>query len=797
MKKNIRLHKISFFLLILILFASQKSSLTVLATSQSITLPVKPVGHFTALPVSNELYVARGGTLFIVGDDLYISKDGGKIWDVVSFPDVFSMYKIYTLAISPDFQNDGTAIVLFCMSNSNCALATTHDAGISWTTHKIYDIVATSSQIAFSPNYKFDHTIYAAPPLVKSVDGGLNWVSILPTGLYLWGDIVFSISPNYATDHEIVVISNNPTTKMLMSNDDSNWYPADTNLGIGSSFYSEILYVPDGLSNLGEPILLALVGGSSLRISEDGGISWKTINVRISEDGGNSWKTIGISGIKASKNPASGKIEIFGYGLNHNIFSLDSGETWNYHEGNGPLTGFTLSPDYVSDGIIFGSNTHGLWKSVDRGVHWQLIKANLGYVESWKPELVISPTYEIDQTLIVYSKTIPDSYEPVPTLWQLSSNGGRNWVDMPLPFTLTTGVVMRMAISPQYAYDHTIFVSKDNEIYRSTNSGVLFEKFGKPAANPIKDIKLSPKYPTDPTLFAHTTKEIIRSNNNAASWETIFQSPVLNANIVLSPNYPNDHTLFVNSGYIYISNNSGDNWSQIMPPEFGGLIEISPDFSNDRTLFWGIKESSGGRIFKSIDDGYHWSEIYSLGFFVQSIAVSPRYAVDQTLIICAEDSYPFISEDGGTTFSPLMTNQGFNDLGIAYENGMATIFASGIPFYRYEWPTLTTIKPILYANPFGSTEIIHGTVDLQNNFKAPVTWNAENTKSWLSLPSNSGTYPDKIAFTLDPSGLVGFNQTWLTLDIYFSSKQKTRVTIPISLLIYTDQIWLPQVINTN
>ncbi|MDJ0688346.1 MAG: hypothetical protein QNJ41_07540 [Xenococcaceae cyanobacterium MO_188.B32] len=78
-------------------------------------------------------------------------------------------------------------------------------------------------------------------------------------------------------------------------------------------------------------------------------------------------------------------------------------------------------------------------------------------------------------------------------------------------------------------------------------------------------------------------------------------------------------------------------------------MAVSPTFNEDRTIFLG----GFNGLFKSTDGGQAWQEIDTLfGGAIVSLDVSPDYSNDSTVIAVTYVGFPYISQDGGTSWKP-------------------------------------------------------------------------------------------------------------------------------------------------
>jgi photosystem II stability/assembly factor-like uncharacterized protein len=748
--------------------------------------PSEPVGHFSTSLISYLLAVAPDGTYFSSQTDLYISRDQGASWDVKSFwvdPSTSSLgFTIEFLAISPDYVNDGTAFAATKYIN-NYPLWETRDFGNTWTPTN-WGGSGTIKHVQFSPNYAIDHTIYASTPLKKSIDEGRTWVPVdKPASV---GEVNIAISTNYALDHLVVIsfytqVGGSLVTNVLKSNDDSQWVPAGSGILVdNSSTLLDLFFVPDWFTEDGDPILLASTT-EGIKVSYNTGDSWEILCSRP------------VQNLAAVKHPASSNLEFFALDYFNSsllIHSTDSGNTWTnvsiYQDAY--VYQFILSSNYKTDGEIYANTKTGVWKSADGGVIWQQIIPLIGTRGNVEQQVLLSPDYENDRTVFAYGMT------KLPTPILKSTDGGRTWESIPLPFYPNQDVYWRMALSQKYAYDHTVFISYGKDVYQSTDGGDHWDKMGTSAPGNIIVLKAASEDLSNIDLFIITDNyELARCNAHCASWEILKPRQYVAIDVLISPNYSNDHTIFYNQQKVSMSTDSGENWVDVPTPG-GGILAISPDFASDHAFFWGNTTTSAGGLYKSTDDGLHWDKLPGpFDYFMGYIEVSPHYSQDQTLVAGTSSGIPYLSEDGGNHWTRLPTSRSLDSLAIGYEDGLFTVFV-GLDYnlvYRYDWPDLIPIKPISAIAPSGSTDPVNFSLELQNTYSAPATWETTQPSGWVNLSKTSGTYPDQLDLSLDPSNLSGLNKTQLTIQVYYSLHQTKNVIIPISILLYTNQNWIP------
>ncbi|NTU66137.1 MAG: hypothetical protein HGB05_22705, partial [Chloroflexi bacterium] len=230
------------------------------------------------------------------------------------------------------------------------------------------------------------------------------------------------------------------------------------------------------------------------------------------------------------------------------------------------------------------------------------------------------------------------------------------------------GSVAALALSPDYANDHTVFAGlRGRGIYRSIDGGETWQPSGL-SDQVIVDLAISPAYATDHTLFAAAGLSpagfnIFRSTDGGATWQTPYLTPYPYGfkpliGLSISPDFASDHTLYaLNGAETYKSSDSGLTFYKA-----GGWfashtimnLALSPGYDVDHTLFAGVKDD---QLYKSIDGGAHWSPA-GLGGDVMALALSPNYPNDHTLAVVIRAPYAYgsvgrlrVSTDDGATWN--------------------------------------------------------------------------------------------------------------------------------------------------
>ncbi len=286
-----------------------------------------------------------------------------------------------------------------------------------------------------------------------------------------------------------------------------------------------------------------------------------------------------------------------------------------------------------------------------------------------------SPNYATDDTL--YAGTYVGVY--------ISTDKGLTWTNK-MPLTLHS--ISSLSVSPADPSGDTLIAGTPDGtdgIYQTTNRWDNYSAIG-PAGLMVSFAVYSPDYVHDHMIFAGTDGNGIRDMKDAGPWYSIDEGTIQGkvTAIVFDPNYAVNHILYVAStgGGVW-KGDGGANLSSWSLTELNtGLdtankksvsaIAISPHFAVDQTLFI----ASDG-IYKSIDAGQHWniaSPNTNLSF--QTLLFSPNYATDRTIFSGEDGRGVFRSTDGGATWNQM--NRGFVDLDFG-GSVLTLAFAPGKP----------------------------------------------------------------------------------------------------------------------
>ena len=296
--------------------------------------------------------------------------------------------------------------------------------------------------------------------------------------------------------------------------------------------------------------------------------------------------------------------------------STNKGQHWQEVDAfRRSIIGLVVSPDYANDSTVAILNYVGeAYISRDRGETWQPMYQGLelpSFTRNFTPpnteprrffQMAISPNYGNDKTIfatVLWTKFL--TYTDKSNFWRISS----------LPQEARS---LAIAVSPNFSQDKTIYLaSQKGVIFKSTNGGKSFTVAGKikrQKGNESPSLVISPNFAEDNTLYVTGGKGIYKSADKGKTWQlTSSNTPLqnrFNLKLAISPNYQFDRTVMASTNQgLFITKNGGDSWQQLTNPAFEQDamltgVAISPNYAQDKTFLISIR---GKGLFKAIDEG--------------------------------------------------------------------------------------------------------------------------------------------------------------------------------------------------
>ena len=313
---------------------------------------------------------------------------------------------------------------------------------------------------------------------------------------------------------------------------------------------------------------------------------------------GSTWTKVGAEtatrrgiGLIASPNFATDKTLFLG-----NSTSADGGATWSAL----CVIAKAISPDFANDHTIFG---------VDPA-----------------PVSVPTPTGTPSGT--------PTSAPACPTgtgAYYASTDGGKTWTAVVGP--QGAGDPDAFVVSPTYKSDKTIFatftINLVTSLYKSTDGG---QTWNNVLADRQSVVAVSPNFAQDHTVIAVSNAKVQRSTDGGSTWSTI-DTPVTSSQIstiVFSPNIAQDKTVVLVSAPVdagstaphgtYVSTDGGSTWNATGTVTQRGqnqpALLFSPNFATNKTVYTSSQDQGKGPA-SSTDLGKTWT-VFNTGLDLQA-----------------------------------------------------------------------------------------------------------------------------------------------------------------------------------
>ncbi|HEY66337.1 MAG TPA: hypothetical protein G4O02_17440 [Caldilineae bacterium] len=364
-----------------------------------------------------------------------------------------------------------------------------------------------------------------------------------------------------------------------------------------------------------------------------------------SEDGGQSWTMAneGLPTLQISALAFAPDGTAFAGGLSGEIaISPDRGQSWYAARSVGldqPVTAIAPSPRYAEDAtLLVGTDGGGVLRSADRGHHWS--PANFRLMNLNVLAVACAPKWDKHEE--VFAATAEGVYR--------STNGGRAWRGM--GEGLEGKVVQALAISPNYAEDHTLFAGTEADgVYRSTDGGVTWAPSGTGTEDTtVNCLWVSPNFAEDRLVLAGTSSGILRSLDGGDTWEVVYPASDLTLALAGVPGAICAGT--VEQG-ILRSADGGRHWRvsteglaartflhTLTVPRHPGMV-----------LAFGPQDG----IVVSHDGGRSWQPVPGLAEYLplNAVAVANQGAEKPPLlVVSSQEGHILRSTDGGETWTP-------------------------------------------------------------------------------------------------------------------------------------------------
>ncbi len=244
-----------------------------------------------------------------------------------------------------------------------------------------------------------------------------------------------------------------------------------------------------------------------------------------------------------------------------------------------------------------------------------------------------------------------------------STDGGSSWTTSSKPPTGESKTYVLMA--PDFAQHNKAYAatSGSNSAFSYTTDGsVTWNQMGliDTGISSIVDLAVSPNYSQDNTLFMLTwgsEHSLWRSLNGGEGWERLYCSTLADVDSIdlveLPPQYDSDVIFIAGSSNgspaIWKSTDNGQKFTHRSVPFTIDTWAVV----NDKTLFIGSYDGSNGLVYRTTNSGLSYSIAIAGSQSLNSIALSPAYDSDETILIGNTNGWVYWSNDSGNSFEPL------------------------------------------------------------------------------------------------------------------------------------------------
>jgi len=391
-----------------------------------------------------------------------------------------------------------------------------------------------------------------------------------------------------------------------------------------------------------------------------------------------------------------------------------------------------------------------------------------------------------------------------------STNGGTKWEVSSKPPTGESKTYVLMAADfAQGGRAYAATSGSNSAVSYTTDGGITWNQVGliDTSISSIVDLAISPNYSQDNTIFMLTwggEHSLWRSLNEGERWERIYSSTLADVDCIdlieLPPQYDSQVVYIAGSSdgspAIWKSTDNGQEFKHRSVPFTIDTWAVA----DDKTLFIGSYDGSNGLVYRTTNSGLSYSTGAVAGSqSLNSIALSPNYDRDETILVGNTNGWVYWSNDNGNSFEPLpqdATSAPFTGtITVAFDPEYSennTIYAAsdtaGESIYRFNTDTGTSWKKIDSTLPEG------GMID-QLRVSAEGTLYATNFKADGGMErSLNPTYSLGPTFETVTHGLddgVTLGGLWLSDHQLWSID-----TTNSRLMIYTDSLAEPVILSS-
>jgi len=543
------------------------------------------------------LTVATDGSLYVYGegltDTLYKSTDGGYRWENIGNV----QDSIVAIATSPV---DASVIYY---ATSSCVYRST-DGGNTFTALPPNpggagnnNIEITSLDVAFAEE---STVVVGTRDTDGSEFGGIYSLNGLPyisswedTGLTGYDVYAVAFSPNYPVDRQLAAVVTDETDTLVT-------YQVGT-AGWGATTGTARL----NRDNAATPVSVAVTNSAAIAFPANYNAS------------GNQATRVHYVAIDTGS--GSGDV----YRINC-VASPDASVATDLNIGyadgqsNTDVTGLAVAGESTRTSILAGAASSALtYFSADGGITW---------IRSRREPTGGSQTFVLMASDFASSGTAYAGTSGSDSALSISHDKANHWHQIGMIDTAISSII-DFSPSPAYRQETTLFMltfgSGGHSLWRSLDGGTTWARILSSSLATVDSlalVALSPEYGSDrPVVYLAGS-----SNGITTVWKSLDNGETFTGRFALDPATGNPITI--------------DTWAIV----------------NDTTLLLGSFDGSNGRVYRTGNSGAAYSNGAAAGNqSLHSIALSPDYQQDNTLLVGNTNGWIYWSDDNGISFQPL------------------------------------------------------------------------------------------------------------------------------------------------
>ncbi len=278
------------------------------------------------------------------------------------------------------------------------------------------------------------------------------------------------------------------------------------------------------------------------------------------------------------------------------FISEDAGHTWHAIADLAGQSIRSLAQSKADPRVLVAGTLQGVFRSEDRGEHWQPISP-AGSREIHEVESLAIDPRDPD---VVYAGT-----------WHLpwkTSDGGKSWKNIKRG-VIDDSDVFSIIIDPKQA--KTVYISACSGIYKSETAGELFHKVQGIPSTARRTRVLSQDPHNRAVIYAGTTEGLYRTEDAGRTWHLLTGPDLIINDVYLDPARAGRVLLATDRGGVLASDDNGRTFvasnAGFSSRKIGALLATQG--AKPELMAGIVNDKQHGGVFVSCDEGEHWRQM--------------------------------------------------------------------------------------------------------------------------------------------------------------------------------------------